>query len=90
MDLCYPGLMELCSRCRKPIPDGDRGRMPAWLVNAAATGMAFAHAGMWVKEELGKPYCASCRRTLLPFVGLLVLGAAGAVAFGVRLLIKGP
>jgi len=73
-----------CAWCRRDLEPGKATYVPAAVKVPAAVALAFGHGGMWVFRELSHPFCAPCRRFLVPFVlaaTLVVLGlAAGAVA----------
>lgn len=72
----------ICNRCRLLLAVHDSGLVPSWVVTTASLALAFGHAGMWVQEELSRPYCARCRAWIVP----LAVAAAAlifVVVFGI-------
>ncbi len=81
---------QICARCRKPLAAHERGRVPAAVRLAAAIATAFLHGGLWANEELSRPYCSRCLRSVacvaLLWTALVLLIAA----LGAFLWLRGP
>ena len=64
--------------------------MPALVAEGTAFAFAFFHGGMWAKETLFKPFCASCVRLV---VGLAAAAAAVVLlgaGLGLAIWLHGP
>jgi hypothetical protein len=64
-----------CARCSGEFPAEELKPVSPWVKIPASAALAFMHGGMWVFEELSKPYCAKCRRA----VTTLAVGAAAVI-----------
>ena len=82
--------MTTCARCRRQLEAGEERRVPRLVVLIASFSLAFAHAGMWANEELRKPYCARCRRRVIPLVLGGIAFALALVSVGLRIWLRGP
>jgi hypothetical protein len=77
-----------CARCGRET--GDARPVNALVKLAGSFALAFMHAGMWVFEELGKPYCPACRRKATAAVLVAASAILGVAAGGVYLWTRGP
>jgi hypothetical protein len=75
-----------CTRCGRPLAPGEERTVPSFVAEATSFAFALFHGGMWAKETLFKPFCASCVRkvnalALLVSAIALTLGALGAAVW---------
>ena len=83
-------MRETCARCgRRLAPDEER-RVATFLAAATEIAFAFFHGGLWAKETLGKPFCASCVRLVVGLAVLISAVVLAAAAFGAAVWLHGP
>ena len=79
-----------CAKCRKPLAPGEERLVSPALTLVTSFAFAFMHGGMWAKEELARPYCEPCRRSmtrLAVFMSAAILLCAGV---GALIWLRGP
>lgn len=79
-----------CAWCKKGIASAEETRVPSYVKIPASVALAFMHGGMWVFKELSLPYCAPCRRKIVPLVLFFTLLVLAAASIGVALWLNGP
>jgi hypothetical protein len=79
-----------CAWCKKSLTPAEETHVPIYVKIPASMALAFMHGGMWVFKELSQPYCAPCRRKIVPLVSFFALLVLAAAAVGVSLWLTPP